>query len=148
TRGALLLAGEFAVASHVEQPGLTRLDGVVHFFFGRDDTLARMRSEVGRGDLHFALLERTALGRPLLDTAFHQREPVVAVAPERKPQPRRVVPALRVIADDHRVVADAEAAHCRGERIRALQHPTWMTRRGWGSREIARPIAVDRAREV
>src|SRR6266850_760407 len=56
--------------------------------------------------------------------------------------------ALRVIADDHRVVADAETAHRPGELFGSQQHPAWMTRRGWGSGQIARPVAVHRAGKV
>src|SRR5881396_1148233 len=56
--------------------------------------------------------------------------------------------ALRVVADDHRPVADAEVRHHLRELGRAEEHPAWMTRRGWGSRKVARPAQIDRAGQM
>src|SRR6266511_3303188 len=52
--------------------------------------------------------------------------------------------ALRVVANDHRVITDPEAADRRRERLGPQQHPARMAGRGWGSGQVAGPIAVDR----
>ncbi len=72
----------------------------------------------------------------------------MAVPAEGEPQARGVVPALGVIPDDERVVADAEAGHGGGEVGRRLEHVRRVTGRGWGSRDVAPPVAVDGAGEM
>jgi len=50
--------------------------------------------------------------------------------------------ALRVVAHDHRVVADAQARHRTREVLRTREQPARMTREGWGSGEVLGPVHV------
>src|ERR1700687_205246 len=147
-RRALLHTGEFAVAADVEKPRIAGAHRAEHVFFRRDDAFAAMRDETRRRDFDLTLVEPAARRGPLLDAALHHRHRVVAITTQCEPEPRRVMAALRVVAHDHRVVADPEAAHRLPEGLGSLQHPPWVAGRGWGSGEVLRPVAVHGARQM
>src|SRR5207245_6019097 len=108
---ALFLAGELAVAPHVEEPGIAAADGREDLRLRRDDAVARMRNEARGRDLDRAALARTSLGDPLLDPAFHDAYAVVPVAAQRETEPRGMVPALRVVTHHNRLIADPKSLH-------------------------------------
>ncbi len=146
--GPLLGAGELGVAADVEQPRIAGAHRAEHLVLAREHALARMRDERRRLRTHFARLHRAALIQPLLDAALHHRHLVVAVAAQRDPKTRGVVPALGVIPDHLGVVADAEARHRRRELCRAEEHVQRVAGGGGGSREVTRPVAVHRTRQM
>ena len=55
------------------------------------------------------------------------------------------MPAVGVVADHERVVADPEPRHRRGEAVRRGDHPAHRRRRVG---QIFRPVAIDRTRNV
>src|SRR5439155_17986423 len=118
-RCALLLAGELAVTAHVEDPRIALPHRAQHLILRCEHALARTRCEPCSWRRHLTRFGRAALSDPLLDAAFHDRHCVVPVAPQAQPQARRVVTAFLVVADDERLVPDAETRH----RIRELTRP-------------------------
>src|SRR5207245_7535317 len=105
-----------------------------------EHALTRARRERRRRDAHLAGFGLPALALPLLDATLHDRHAIVSVAAEPEPEARSVVAALRVVAHDHRVVADAQARHRAREVLRTRQQPARMTRRGWGSGVVPGPV--------
>ena len=90
-------------------------------------TVFSERQRLRGNRLGFAALHRPALGLPGVQTAVENRRVIEAIVAQHPPQPRRPV---RDVSVEHqaRIVADAQLAQRRRERIRIRQRKAQRAR--------------------